>query len=147
MHSSTDRNANRTTQDDHPGGLRRRRAHQARRPPSRTRALRAGRPGQLAATFNKALVDTGAAHTQLPEELALQIGRNPRVDGAQVKISTAAGTASHWRLRVDLEFEGIFVSSVPVYFSPGAVDLVGRSTIYAACPTTGFERARWLRKY
>ncbi|MGW3546082.1 retropepsin-like aspartic protease [Nocardia niigatensis] len=93
----------------------------------------------------KALVNTGAAHTQLPEELALQIGRNPRVDGAQVKISTAAGTASHWRLRVDLEFEGIFVSSVPVYFSPGAV--VGRSTIYAACPTTGFERARWLRKY
>ncbi|WP_405177722.1 retroviral-like aspartic protease family protein [Nocardia sp. NBC_01377] len=96
-------------------------------------------PGQLAVTFTKALIDTGAAHTQLPEELALQIGLNPSVHGVPVTISTAAGPSSRWLLRADLEFEGIFVPSVPVYFSPGAVDLVGRSTIYAAFPTTGFQ--------
>ncbi|MFI6171355.1 retropepsin-like aspartic protease [Nocardia sp. NPDC051052] len=104
-------------------------------------------PGQLAATFSQALVDTGAVHSQLPEEVAMQLGLNPSADGIQVVISTAAGPSQRWLLRVDLAFEGIFVSSVPVYFSQGAVDLVGRSTLYAASPTTGFEPAQWLRKF
>lgn len=99
------------------------------------------------ATFSQVLVDTGATHTQLPENVATAIGLNPQSAGTSVVIATSGGTVQRWLLTVRLEVQGIMLQSVPVYFGPtGTTALVGRSSLYAAFETTGFEGAEWLRK-
>ncbi|MFI7670804.1 retropepsin-like aspartic protease [Nocardia sp. NPDC049526] len=103
-------------------------------------------PSRSSATFSQALVDTGALHTQLPSNVAVSIGLDPLNSGQPIVISTAAGKTQRWLMNVDLKIQGTFVRSVPVYFAPRAVDLVGRTSIYAAYGSTGFESTRWLRK-
>jgi predicted aspartyl protease len=99
------------------------------------------------ATFTQVLVDTGATHTQIPENVATAIGLNPRVTGTPQAISTSGGVVQRWLLSVQLEVQGIMLQSVPVYFGPaGTTVLVGRSSLYAAFQTTGFEAIEWLRR-
>jgi predicted aspartyl protease len=104
-----------------------------------------GGPKGTHANFAGMLVDTGATHTHLPEDVAHAVGIDPS-SGTSVQISTANGMATRQHLTVDLEIEGVFVKGVDVYFALGASPLLGRSAMYAAFPTTGFESAEWLRR-
>ena len=103
-----------------------------------------GGPMGTRANFSQVLLDTGATHTQLPEDVALDIGIDPG-QGSTVAITTANGTAWRQHLTVDLEVAGVSVN-VDVYFAQGATPLIGRSSLYAAFAATGFEPGEWLQK-
>jgi gag-polyprotein putative aspartyl protease len=92
--------------------------------------------------FYNVLVDTGATHTQLPEEICTNLGIV--VPTATFQISTANGPASRSMLTVDLEVEGIAVSGIRAYVAPNVMPLLGRSALYALFRTTAFTSADWL---
>lgn len=105
-----------------------------------------GGPFGSQVTFAQALIDTGAMHTMLPEDAAQNIGIDLAMS-QMVTISTANGALDVRYDLSDLEFQGIACNHVGVYFGPaGSPDLIGRSTIYAACEALGLTYAGWLRK-
>jgi predicted aspartyl protease len=104
-----------------------------------------GGPKGSRANFAGVLIDTGATHTQLPEDVARNIGIDPS-QGAAVQIATSNGTANRQHLTVTLEIQGVTVTGIDVYFGGEVAPLLGRSSLYAAFAAAGFEPAEWLRK-
>jgi hypothetical protein len=102
-----------------------------------------GGPRGTTARFAQVLLDTGAAHSQLPQEVALNVGIDPS-EGIEADIATANGIARRWFRVADIAVQGIPLPQSGVYFAPGAQPLVGRSALWLMSRTVGFTDADWL---
>ena len=103
-----------------------------------------GGPRGSVAHFSGVLIDTGAAHTQLPTEVAQAIG----IDVAEahpIEVWTSNGPTVRHLTFVAIQLMDARVAGVPACFAPGAVPLIGRSLLYRAYRAVGFDTGAWRR--
>lgn len=90
-----------------------------------------------------ALVDTGASHLHLPEEALAYVGLS-RPGAMTVPVLTAGGDIiTMYQLDVDVEIQGARITTA-CNFGPGAKPLIGRSALFKAMRTAGFNASDWL---
>jgi predicted aspartyl protease len=103
-----------------------------------------GPRGYTKARFQQVLVDTGATHTHLPDNVLAPIGLSTQ-GATPVNVQVMGGSVTCQQLPVDIEVEGT-VCRVDVCFGNNSTPLIGRSTLYKLFTTTGFTSADWLRE-
>lgn len=93
----------------------------------------------------KCLVDTGADYLQLPNSVAAQAGLSlASATVKHVKNATGGTTPYHFLTKVDVEIEGVLITTDIMFGPANCLCLAGRTCLLTAFDV-GFDNKSWHR--